>query len=155
MPQAEITAKRLPMTLRLGPYTSSGSAFLDAEGDHICLLISVDLLTDVEDYLMLRGWFRESQPAGSRVVRMQQMTYGQWLAFYPSGYRQYRELVETDWNQRWPKRCVCPENNCDGDGSTGRTVRQPFPNTSVPEHCPCDGHCEYLPDHPQGADWRL
>ena len=104
MPQAEITARPFPMTLRLGPYTPSGSAFLEAEGDHICFWISIDLLADVEDYLTLRGWFRESQPAGSRVVRMQQMTYGQWLAFYPSGYRQYRELVETDWNQRWPKR---------------------------------------------------
>ena len=47
--------------------------------------------------------------------------------------------------------CVCPENGCNGDGWTGRVQHQPFPNTSVAVHCPCDGHSEYVEGCPKPA----
>ena len=122
----------------------------DSEQVLILMPIAAEMANDLDALLMLRGWVRYKASWRIRVVEYRQMTFEEWLCFYPQGYNDCRELVQARWGVK-PKQCVCRENNCNGDGSTGRIVSQPFPNTSVPEHCPCDGHCEYLPDHPDGV----
>ena len=73
-----------------------------------------------------------------------------WQAYKVSGELYHRQEQEHTEIVPGETKCVCAEHDCNGNGETGRILTQAFPNTTVPEHCPCDGHSEYLEDHPHG-----